>query len=309
MYTKKRININTFSECQLSCKDCLKSQNGNVPQFKMGTTEFLDIVDKCVDYGFKTFELTPPYGDPLLDKDIFRRVEYISQHDSVEEVFFYTNMLAMTPRMLGEMEKLPKFNFRISVYGDTYQSYYEHTGQYFFYDFTNKLQMLASYMRHNPSFNSLSEISMRFKGYNTNKLKQLTHPLYSQIAKMVLMRKVDLPDASGIDEYSINTNELVKVEQDVNTLPHIVYNRRGICPMAVWDNGIYPNGDVTLCKWCDRNGKLIIGNVFEQSLEEIYGEDGLYMTIMREQRDGLYRSLCKECNIFDSEHYKRELIT
>lgn len=307
MYTKKRININCYSVCQLDCRECLKSQDGLVPHFDMDMGEFIDIVDKCVEYGFRTFELTPPYGDPLLDKDILRRVKYISER-GVDEVFFYTNLLALTPMVLMEMSNIPNFNFRISVYGDTYESYYKHTGKHYFYDFIDKLKMLNGFLSQNPEFDKVSELSMRFNGFRLRNLGQVTNPLYRELAKMVLSGRVDMPDDSGIDEYSINTNDLVKVREDINTEPHMVYNRRGICPMSVWDNGVYANGDITLCKWCDRNGKLIIGNLFKQGLEEIYSPDSLYMKIIEEQKNGKYRSLCGHCNIFDSEHYKKELI-
>ena len=94
----KSIDIITTNHCQLQCKFCLNSKlKGNFPVDVMTYDQFVDVVDRCIDYGFDKFDLTPNVGDIFLDKDIMNKLIYLENNQYVKRYEFVTNFLAVTP--------------------------------------------------------------------------------------------------------------------------------------------------------------------------------------------------------------------
>lgn len=297
---------NVISICHLQCRSCLRNQQ-ITPKFFMDLDTFKEIASRCLYYGIPKHQLHPIVGDPLNDPTIFDKIDYLEQDDRADYIFFYTNLLSLTEEMIERMLEYKKFSFRVSTYGDSREVYRYNTGRDYFDYFIGKVNMLFKHiMKHKSKI--LEEFSMRFSGFSRKKLNNVTNPLY-RVVRALLMEGLIQLDDTGIDEFNINTNDLVKVREDIyENKPVEVGDRKGICPMSIADNGIWPDGDISMCSWFDINKKMIIGNIFGQSLDEVYGEKSLFLQIIGEQKEGLYRSLCKVCSIFDSPEYKKEIV-
>jgi len=96
-----------------------------------------------------------------------------------------------------------------------------------------------------------------------------------------------------------NGNWCGLVEDDTFSNQITMKEKSGPCWYAFIDNIVDVDGNIYLCGACDVERKTKIGNLFEQSLDEIYDINGVYSKIINDQYENVYNGCCKEC----TEHY------
>ena len=57
---------------------------------------FVEVVNQALEIGYKNLGLTPQTGDIFMDKDIFKKFEYLDQNKILEGYYFYTNFILIT---------------------------------------------------------------------------------------------------------------------------------------------------------------------------------------------------------------------
>lgn len=283
-YKPNNIQLHTTNICPLRCEFC---PNGKIKlnRYTLDMDTFKEYVDKCLDFGIRNFELSPCIGEPMMDYLIVDRVEYLNSKD-IDSVYFFTNLLSMSDSDLERLSAFDKFKMYISVYGYDRKSFYMNTGKDYFQDF---ISVFEKVIREYPQL--IDEFHMRFSGWETQ-LDVITKPLYRALKYGILsggikieqlINKPDNFDWIG----NLESSDEISVSQPEGN------GRSGVCHFALVDNGIFPDGDVTLCHWFDATKKMVIGNVSD--MESVYGEGSLYRQIITEQENGLYRSMCKRC--------------
>ena len=284
MYKPNNIQISTTSTCTLNCEFCAKGAF-TIPDFTLPMDTFKSYVDRCIEYGIRNFELSPCIGDPLCDPHIIDRVEYLNSKD-IDSVYFYTNLVLATERTFEMLSRFDKFKLYVSVYGDNPDRFLENTNADVFDEFIDNLDLLIS----NYSI-IIDELHMRFAGWDEGKLNKVTSQFY-RVLKKGLLSKVIKPEQLINKTIHYNwTGNLSSDSLDKSTPK--VNGRKGVCHFALVDNGIYPDGQITMCHWFDVQKKMVIGDVHD--LTGTYMEDGTYQHIINEQDAGLYRSMCVNC--------------
>lgn len=283
---KNGLQLYIISNCQLKCKACARSFQSIEPVY-MFMERFKTIVDIAIDYGIKTFELSPIVGEILLDKNLIEKLEYLNNR--ADRIWFFTNLLNLDKDLYKELQRFDKVKMRVSVYGDKPKLYGEVAGRKSYWDFIEKLGIIED-------SSIVEEIVIRYPGYEKGKLDKLLNPLYRELYKLSLLG-VEIVD----DSYDDNWEELSSITKTLVELPSEVEGKKGTCRFAISSNVIWPDGDISLCGCMDINKRMIIGNIFEDGLENIYGEESLYNQIITEQAEGKYRSLCKICTMFDTD--------
>jgi len=104
-------------------------------------------------------------------------------------------------------------------------------------------------------------------------------------------------DMAGINH---NWAGQVDVPEPVVPLPRMGAHMP-TCVHAILQNCVMPNGDITLCGMNDVNGELIIGNIFQQPLKEIYGWDSKYELYTMQ-----HPPLCRRCTEYDAKDCEPE---
>ena len=66
-----------------------------------------------------------------------------------------------------------------------------------------------------------------------------------------------------------------------------------------------PNGDVTICEQLYWNKNFIIGNVFEQSIENICNSEASIKLAYPDKEDFPKDSACKECELFKHCYHEK----
>ena len=267
----KRIQFSVKTKCQFNCEFCMYD----------GTTEYFDIdtffryAEMFYEFGVREFELTPVTGDSMLDHQLTWKIDYLNSLGA-EKIIVFTNGYALTANYVDILQSYTQVELNVSIYGGNQSEFKKRTGVDGFERVLDTLYGIIGHKNLNPN-------SVVFhKRYSDNESAKLRMAL--EIAKT---RGIQIWDCS----HDTDWHEMVESNC------HLGSTEKGICRFALEDNAVLPDGDVTLCGWFDVDKKMIIGNVNEQSLDEIYSEGSKFNKIITEQRNGVYRGLCCTCTM------------
>jgi len=275
------INITQILRCQLKCKFCLNSYLVKHPPIEIfSLDQFKEVVKLCVDFGFTRFDLTPNLGDFLLDRNHIEKLKFLESIPEIEWYGFVTNFLNSSRELLELLPNMKKGFIEPSIYGYSKEQYKETTGRDLYDLFVSKLNALNDYIVEQDINPARIRYYLRCDvDKNSSLYKRMEFIVKNYNAKMENQEFVNRNWAGQIPK---------QCEIDII--------KKGICAHAIVDNGIFINGDVTLCNCWDTHKKLIIGNIYKQSLEEIYSEDSIFGQYMKEQTVGIYRGICNNCD-------------
>jgi len=275
------INMTQILKCQLKCKFCLKSHIDTYPNLEIFPIEqFKEVVNLCVDFGFTRFDLTPNMGDFLLDKNHIEKLKFLESIPEIRWYGFVTNFLNSSRELLELLPYMTKGFVEPSIYGYSREQYKETTGKDFFNIFVFKLNELGDYIINN----NINPAPIRY--YLRCEL-DTNSSLYKMMEFIVKEYKAQMEWQEFINR---NWAGHIPPQSKIEVI------KKGICAHAIADNGILPNGDVSLCNCWDTYKQLIIGNIYKQSLEEIYTEDSVFGEYIKEQMVGIYKGICDNCD-------------
>jgi len=82
--------------------------------------------------------------------------------------------------------------------------------------------------------------------------------------------------------------------------------KNGACSLLFTGVQIMATGLVHACACVDVNASLTIGDLNERPLSEILSSrNPLYMGLIEEQQNGLFRDVCRECGFYKSIYHSR----
>jgi len=288
MFIPPKVQFFCNSKCNLNCEFCVKSDIDLDVNMDMHT--FKTYANKFIRFGTWQFELTPMVGETFSDKSIVNRIKFLSEKGV--RVSAFTNLINVDSDIINKLKYFNNFYLYLSIYGNTEETFIRRTNgtKEAFHKFkTNYTDLYTHFIRSSkPAFN-IGEITYRFKHDNFDNKNPIDF-----ITNMLQTFKLCENFYVFGDDY--NWKDLIKVEKDLDTEP-VKREVKGICKQLINDIGVWPNGDVGICSgWFDVNKRMILGNINESSLEDIFKQDSLFTKIMIEQRSGLYRSLCSQCD-------------
>jgi hypothetical protein len=258
----------------------------------------LGILEYVIDEFTDTFgsislvDMTPIVGEITNTPEWHEMFRYLYENTDVDKFDVVTNFIDFSRKdILRLMRYKDKFSMVISVYGHDRDSYFESTGVDKWDDFVDSITDLQEaltlneyecfpitfYFRHKP-FEDFPKDSFAYK--------------FIKAIQLITKTKVTFDnDMAGINH---NWAGQVDVPEPVVAVP--LTHDMPTCVHAILQNCVMPNGDITLCGMNDVHGKLLIGNIFTSSLEEIYGEDSRYASYIEHMPD-----LCKKCSEYDAK--------
>jgi len=278
------ICLQLINKCQLQCKFCgkqflSKDEKKVFDNSYMSYEIFKQIIDKYIEFSNSVIEinLTPVIGEAFLHDDILKILDYLEQSIKIKNYFIVTNFINIDKDILLHLSKLKKFDLLISVYGFDEKTFIDITKKKLFNKFINNMKLLADIKNLNV------ELLIRSKTQKTNVFLHIIR--YS--------RQLVNTNLAGLIPLSSNDNEI--------KMP----KKKGICLNALY-NSITPDGNISICDNADYRyiGKqVIIGNVFEQPLEDIYKEDSIFGKIIKNQYNRHYTKYCTRCNEYEDISY------
>lgn len=272
-----RIQFHTINRCQLNCNFCAIKSEDKKPLSLLSLKIFKEYVKKCIAFGIREYELTPIVGEPMLDPCLMDRIKFLDQYGV--SMLFYTNLI-----LYGKIEEILEYErveINVSVYGNK-KDFYKNTGCDYYNVFEKNLKKLLMYVRKNELQHKI-KLWFRCKGKNYN--------------PYLTVNDIEKYNANGSTDWN-------KMLEDDIIVEKYMPGRRGVCKFAIEDNCIFPNGDITICGWFDIDKQTIIGNINQQSLEEIYDSRGKYEHLLQQQLKCIYTGICKNCTIWQNKHFK-----
>jgi len=282
-----RMQLYCNSNCQLNCDFCAKSFQ-QIPYVNLSIKKFYSIVDTFIEFGITQFELSPIVGESFLDKNIINRVAYLSREPTVEKIVIFTNLLNY--QGVQDVLRCSKVELNVSIYGTDKNSYLARTGEDRYGIFIHNLLKVIHFVKEN-NFEKRLVLYIRCpyekkKGYHLQSKFEVCYYIANLYGIQVWEAQNDT-----------NWKKMLKPDSDSHNP-----ERCGICRYAIEDNCVFPNGDITVCGWFDIKKYSIIGNIFKQSLEEIYSTKSRYFNIIKEQNKRKYQGICKGCTIYKAQH-------
>jgi radical SAM protein with 4Fe4S-binding SPASM domain len=295
------IFIDPTGLCNLACRFCAYPKIK--PGYAMDIDFFKKIVDEVSGIGFKKIFITPMLGDAFMDKTILEKMNYLEQHDKINEFGLYTNfVLVPSVENLFEYSKLKEF--AISLYGINEEDFILVTrkGKKQFESFLKNFKILTSLIL-DKKINCKIHISIRSKvndellSLNENKRIQYILNIKTEITDLIKniykFTNVRISHAITTDTW-LNT----VTQKDVDPLGLKVSKAGpmlGPCNLIFNSIQIRYDGTVHACTRSVGN-KLKIGDLKFNKINEILSYDNYeYKSLIEEQMKNKFSEECKSC--------------
>jgi MoaA/NifB/PqqE/SkfB family radical SAM enzyme len=276
------IDIQTQSGCNARCTFCGVGREKNKQKGAMSDELYQKIIDEVLT--FPELRQINPYllNDPLVDKDIESRIEYITRKRGRQRkplVRIITNAGLLTEERAYRLLHSGLDEINISFHSIIPQVYED---------------MMRPLRFDKVMANILGLVTLRDK----LKLKRppsieiwtvLTKPVEANLEnERAYWKKV------GIGFKARKLDNRASAEIDVAALGNRPMDLVQICPIPFWRAWVMWNGDMIMC-CVDQERSNILGNCSERSIREIW-TDAAYQDLRRRWRtkelDGL---LCSDC--------------
>ena len=276
---KKSIVIISEMPCQLKCNFCLSGNGYKIKREVFELDKFKSLVDTLILNDFKQVDLTPTVGDIFLDINIYDKMKYLNEVGLYFE--YVTNILAIADNKIYDVCSYKESEFAISIYGWDDTSYKNITNTDNFNLFLEKLMLINDISYPDSSNIRLYMRCCDIKDMPSGIVKQT---LISLISKGATVEDAELTNKNWGGRLDYGPKQ----------------NKKGLCNRFLYENGIYPNGDITLCNCWDWDREFIIGNIYDTELSDIYNlnKNEKLHTLIKSHILGQYCGICKNCNDF-----------
>jgi len=235
---------------------------------------FIQIINELKKQRVEIIEMTG-FGEPLLDFLFFERCEYIKRVMPNIKIYITSNFSTLGKGTIDDIIKYIDM-IKISFYGFTPNTYdYMHGGKLDF----------------NTTFNNIMSLIRR------------KHELKSK-TPYIIMSYIDMFETTNekdlwIDLWEMFADEVIVWKPhnwaDIQNYRKVDYSKQISCGRPFTDNFyIHVNGDVSPCCW-DINKKLLIGNIYTKTLEQISKSHELEFRKEKHKNKDFTRLLCENC--------------
>ncbi|MBD1139678.1 radical SAM protein [Pelagibacterales bacterium SAG-MED38] len=300
------INIENTSVCNLKCRFCAyeKRDLTNVPLNTMSLEFFKDVVNQCIDFGYKNIGLTPVTGDVFMDKRIIEKLDYLDELKNLDGFYFYTNFIPANKEKIDRLLEYKKLShLGISIYGHD-----EETFKKFSKGTSNSYNILIKNL--NFFYNLLKSKEFKFKleiGHRTTKDFNIENSFndLSQVLKNIKKLNNVLYDKNhSFNNWGglINENDI----EDLNVkFQKELIKKTGSCALIYSRLVIGANGLVNACACRDANFSLRIGSLKESKLSEIISyKNSKYKELIENQEKNIFHPVCEKCDFYKSIYEK-----
>jgi len=293
----QRLHIEGTNICNAKCTFCAYPQMER-PKQTMPMDQFRRVIDEYVAMGGKYVSLTPIVGDPFVDPHIFDRLDDLYQRPQIEGFYFYTNAILMKPEV---SEKLlaygDKLKIHVSLGGFDQETYKNIMGVD---QFDRVRRHIESFIQIKLQANSPIQFVVSIRCPLSKCTGDFWRKIRTNQVKGVLA--LDFPHY-GFDSWAgkIKDEDLMKVGLEPIQKPY----KKGACELLYMKPVVLANGKVNACACRDVEAKLIVGDLKESTLAEIWEGKAIQEIIERHER-GDFPEVCQHCTWYISIYNQRQ---
>jgi len=280
--------------CNLRCRFCAYPLS-TIRKANMQFSTFAVVVDQATAFGFETFNLTPLVGEALVDPGFLDKLNYLEQHAGVHDFYFCTNLTLAERGFFDSVSRFRKLRcFSVSIYGHDEDSFSRLTGAD-----RAVYQRLLDNLRHlatDPQLAARSEF--RIRSGRAFRLEHCQSELCTSLQELErLGSRIRIPQeyqnwGGLIEATRLEGLDLTLKDNAPRTEP---------CVFLYFKHTVLPDGMLNACSSGDGNASLTIGNLLEQTFEQIYSTSNTrYAKLLEAQRAGQFSPLCQVCTGYRS---------
>ncbi|MEM9801926.1 MAG: radical SAM/SPASM domain-containing protein [Planctomycetota bacterium] len=290
------LHVEGTNICNAKCVFCAYPQMER-RKTTMEMKDFVGVVDEYLAMGGRSVSLTPIVGDPFVDKHVFDRLDHLMGLAEVRSISFYTNAILMTPdkseRLMGYAEKL---HVHVSWGGFDEATWNEIMGVK---KFTQARDAVLGFLAIKERTGSDIPFTLALRCPPS----ACTGPLWDELREFERRGLVEIAGMPDYDSWAgkIDPAALQSVGLEPRTMPY----KKGACELLFTKPVVLANGDVNACACRDVEAELVVGNVKETPLSEIWAGEKIDELIERHER-GDYPDVCKRCTYFVSVYNSRK---
>ena len=283
----KTIHVSTVNFCNAKCVFC--GQHRFKWEFgTMSDDTFNQLLIGARSMGIQDIDFTPPLGDPLLDKDLFKRAIQ-ARMAGMKSVQMTTNGILFSDAKIAAKTGVLFDEIRISMGGLDRASYRSAYGYDRFDDVWEGIENLSRYK------SAKSRILIFMRSQRTP-MELMSHPLWSELVAIpnLTVEFTNLYDNWG---GSVRPEYLSGAMK-----PRKLLKKPKVPCIGLWQFFVEWDGSVRLCGcrfYEKEQDDLKIGNVNEEKLGEILSYDRIKKVM--DKFDGDHQCLpdvCKNCTLY-----------
>ncbi|MBE5821822.1 MAG: radical SAM protein [Clostridiales bacterium] len=282
----KKVYIEITNICNLNCKFCPETIREK--QF-MSIEEFEDIISKIHNY--TKLVCLHVKGEPLLHNALENILKILDKYDLKANITTNGTLIKEKLQVIQNSKAVRQINF--SIHSISQNEIEENKYLQDIFESVNKLEnILISYRLWNMR-------NIKENDINTSIIKAFEKQYNIQNLKEKLMEK---------EFYQIKEN--VFINQDIEfEWPDInkdIVIKKGRCLALKEQIAILVDGTVVPC-CLDNNGDISLGNIFEETLEDILNKDKTKLIKKNFENSVITCKLCKTCGFLKNLESKRKI--
>lgn len=290
------LHVEGTNICNARCVFCAYPQMERRKQ-TMSMPDFERVVAEYVAMGGRHVSLTPIVGDPFVDKHVFERLEHLMALDAVHGISFYTNAILMTAEKSERlMRYAAKLHVHVSWGGFDRETWNTIMGVE---KFEAARDAVLAFLEIKERTQSPIRFTLALRCPDSNCRGELWEKLDGY-------RKRGLVEIAGMSDYDSWAGAIApEALEAVGLAPRKMPYKRGACELLFTKPVVLADGRVNACACRDVEAELIVGNVNDKPLSEIWAGAEITELIERHER-GDYPDVCKRCTYFVSVYNSRK---
>ena len=289
----ERLYIECTNLCNARCSFCYYKNLADAGFDKkfMSVNVFQEVVNQFLAMGGKHIALTPTIADPLTDPYFDKRLEFINT-TNLKAVDFYTNLISFGPKIQKAIKNCTKkLTITVSFTGFDRKQYNKFMGVDKF-DIVKKhiielRKLLAN--KKNLSY----KVLMRTYANDKIEKKQFVDWLKQN---KIIFRITD----EGFDTWGGLLEQQLKEDEQFKGMVRTRYPRVGPCKISYAKPVITVNGDLKVCDCRDVFGALVVGNINNETLHQIWNGKKIKELRLKFFTPELLPEVCQKCEEYKS---------
>lgn len=270
--------------CNANCRFCAYRHQRRTKGI-ISNELFKQAIHQYAEAGGGILSLTPIVGDPLVDRSLVDRIKFAKQIKQIGYILLYTNLIGLEDFDIKDLLRSGLDSINVSTCVASKEMY----ASMFGVDrYDSVVQNLETLLRANRRLNDRLKVTVHAKADKPYD-QTTSSPTYRRIVKRYGR------EACHIDYQYDNWTGLIN-EDDLPRHHTFAYVRDISEPCSELYNGIivFFNGDVGICARRDLEATLVIGNIHESSLEDIWRGEKL-QTIRNQWMKDNIPTICRRC--------------
>jgi radical SAM protein with 4Fe4S-binding SPASM domain len=280
--------IGNTNICNANCQFCAYRYQKR-PKRLMSNELFKQSILQFAETGGGALLITPVVGDPLLDKDLINKIRFTKKIKEIKYIFLFTNLIGLNEFNITDLlsSGLDEINISICIGGREMYKRLFGVDKY-----SIVIKNLENLLMENRRLGNKIKLHIHLRAEKPYS-KTTSNPDYQHLTKEY-GRNLFHIDA----EYDNWTGIIAKNNLPKDNEFKKIQNLSEPCQELYNGLIIFPNGDIGCCWRRDIEGKLVIGNIDENSLNDVWKGKNI-QTIRQNWIGGTIPDICQNCFAYE----------